>query len=198
MQYHEIIQEQEIIDEYKIVADPGLGPVDVSQGQHVGVIQTGIGPFQVWQLVDQDQMAYAAVIPQNDIHASARPPNLNISGPASPVASLGFQIAQGVIIARNAYTHPLCRGKGIQSELFLFVNKVEGHKVLSDTHLTTAGEALWDSLVRSAKFSLKILYIPTSEIFDVSEIGTSTTQDGETVDSPKNDSQDEWFLRCIH
>ena len=182
MRYHEII------DEYKIVADPGLAPLDVSQGQHVGIIQTGIGPLQVWKLVDQEQLVYVAVIPINDLFKSARPNGLS-SGPKSPVAFLGFQITQGAIIARNAYTNPICRGKGIQSELFLFVNKVEGQKILSDT--------LWNSLIKSSKFNLKILYIPTKELFDIADIGKAKTQDGETVESPKNDSQDDGFYDSV-
>jgi hypothetical protein len=172
---------QEIIDEYQMVPDPGFTMPDFTSGQQVGTINTGAGPLQVWKRVDQDQIGYAAVDPKAD-------PATRLVNPAS---YLGFLVGQGLIVAKNALTDTAYQRKGISSELFLFVNQVEGHKILSDTQLTTGGEALWNSLIQSQKFNPKILYVPTSELFDLSDIGQAKASDGEMVQSPRTDSADQ-------
>jgi hypothetical protein len=77
--------------------------------------------------------------------------------------------------------------KGVASEIVLFVNKVKGYPILSDTQLTPSGEALWQSLLRSGKFKEQILYIPTSERFSLTDAGRNT-KDGRTVILPHDDN----------
>ena len=165
---------REIVDEYQMIPDPGFTMPDFSNGQQVGTINTGAGPMTIWKRVADDQIGYAAIDRK--------------VGLSKPASYLGFLVGRGLIVAKNALTDPAYQQKGISSELFLFVNQVEGHTILSDTQLTVGGEALWNSLIRSGKYSAKILYVPTSELFDLSDIGQATAQDGQTIQSPKNDS----------
>ena len=164
----------EIFDEYQIIPNPKFTMPNFSKGKNVGNINTGAGPLEVWKIIVNNEINYAAIDPKK--------------GPKKPVAYLGFIVGTGLIMAKNALTNPAYKRKSIISELFLFVNQIEKHKILSDIQLTIEGEALWNSLIQSNKFNAKILYSPTSELFDLSDVGNAKTSDGEIVQSPKNDT----------
>ena len=166
----------EIIDEYQMVPTPSFVMPDFSTGKYLGKIQSRTPiTLEVWKMSDDYNLSYAAIDPK--------------IGPTKPVAYLGFLIMTGVIMAKNALTEPSYQKQGILSELFLFVNKTEQYKILSDVELSSGGEALWLSLIKSGRFSTKILYVPTGELFDLNDINKTTTSDGEPVISPKNDDK---------
>jgi hypothetical protein len=162
------------LKEYQLIPPMDFLPIDFSTGHPIGKINTGAGVLEVWRLIDGDTVGYGAV-------------DYEI-GPASPLAFLVFQeLPNGAFVSKNAFTVQAARNKGIQSELMLFVNKVENRTILSDTRMTPQGVALWDSISRSGKTDIRILYVPTSERFDKSEIGVAKTQDDVTVIDPKDD-----------
>ncbi len=169
---------QEIKEYQKTIQRPVPIP-DFTNGQQVGTIQTGVGPLEVWKMIDE-HMGYAAVDSK--------------IGAQSPLSFLAFEVfSPAVLIARNATTLPAYQKKGISSELFLFVNKADGYKILSDTLLTDSGESLWAALIASSKFSTKIAYLPTSETFVLSAVGIGKTRDGHIIKSPKDDNLDHNF-----
>ena len=164
------------ITEYQMVPTQPFKMPDFSSGQYLSKIKSRKGDiFEIWKMVDEEHLGYAAIDPK--------------IGPKKPIAYLGFQMISVVMMAKNAYTLKKYQKQGILSELFLFVNRIEKYKIISDIELSPSGEALWISLIKSGKFKAKILYVPTAEIFNLSDIGTGQTSDGETVISPKNDDK---------
>jgi GNAT superfamily N-acetyltransferase len=161
------------LEEYQKIPPMPLGAPDFTPGGVVGTINTGSGVLAVWKIEDGDAVGYGAVDPA--------------SGPATPLGFLGFAKAGSALVAKNAWTDPAHVRKGIQSELFLFVNKAEKFSIISDTQLTDDGEKLWQSLMKSLKFDSKIFYVPTRETFAVGEIGKSHTFDGSMVIDPVDD-----------
>ena len=83
---------------------------------------TGAGLMHVWKLVVNNEIAYGAIDGKKDPKARL----------IHPAGYLGFLMIPGVIIIRNAFTDPAYLRKGICSELMLFVNQVEKHKIMSD------------------------------------------------------------------
>jgi hypothetical protein len=171
------------------VPNPNFNMPDLSSGKHIGTIPSwGMGPFEVWKIISDEQVIFGAV--KSEI------------GAAKPVCIIGFRIVPVALIAKNALTDDNYQKKGIASELMFFVNKVaksvsenaKGNLIISDWSLSMAGEALWNALLKSKKFHTKILYVsknPT-ETFALSDIGK--TYDGLTVISPKNDNKyDDFF-----
>jgi hypothetical protein len=176
MKWSEIIENK--IDEYQSISAMPLSNIDCSSGKFVGRI--GIkalsSQLEIWKLDEDSEIVFGAI-----------DPSIN---PSDPVGYLGFSTMSGskdILIARAAFIKPAYRRKGIQSELFQFVNKVEGFKILSDTQLTPDGEALWNSLLKSPHFTSAIVYAPTGERFAVSDVGKMKTVDGFTIISPKDD-----------
>lgn len=162
------------LTEYQLIPPQTFTSQDFSAGEKVGVVRTGMGLLDIWKLEAAHEIAYGAI---------------GQTGPADPFGQLVFQeMSGGALIARNAWTKPGCEGKGIQSELFLFVNKVEQKKILSDSQLTVDGEKLWNSMIGSGKFQISVAYIPTGEIFGIDNIGKAKTSDGHDVISPKDDN----------
>jgi len=169
---------REIIGEYQIIADPDFEMPDFTKGEAVGKIRTKLrGELQVWKMQDGDQIGYAAIRPK--------------IGPKKPLGYLGFKVGKNLLMARAAYVDPKYQKKAIASELMLFVNDIEGHKILGDTLLTVGGEALWTSLIQSRRFDVKIFYQGRDgvELFDLSDVGQEQTHDGLTVISPKLDDK---------
>ena len=110
-------------------------------------------------------------------------------GVDKPIGYLGFQrVGTNMLCADNAFIDPDFQKRGILSELMLFVKKKFNPEIISDTHLTVAGIALWNSLVASAFFNAKIADIKLSLSFDFSDIGI-TLSDGATLIDPKDDNK---------
>jgi len=176
-----IIEEEtpQFIGEYQKIADNnflGFKTLDFTGAPNVGHINTGVGTLDVYQIRSGNETAFGA-IDQN-------------LGLKDPVCFLGFlEKGPKILIAKNAYTKNGYQKKGIASELFLLINQGFKNKIISDTEMTDAGEALWNSLKKSKNFSVKLFYIPTKEIFDISDIGKKKTSDGKTLIDPIYDNK---------
>lgn len=91
-------------------------------------------------------------------------------------------------IGRNAFTDKQYKGNNLASELFAFVNLDLGMKIISDTKMTKDGIYLWHKLAKNPQIKTKIVYLPTKEIFDISDVGRKKTKDGLVVIHPKDDN----------
>lgn len=150
---------------------------------YVGRVQYKNGILLLHKHETIEEIAFIANIPDYSIDSSN--PKL------TPVAYLGFLKYQGVLMAKNAYTLPTFQKKGILSEMFYFVNKIDKHPIISDLELSVAGEAVWKSMIKSSAFDVKIFYVPTLEIFDLSDIKKTQASDGEIVQSPADDNKND-------
>ena len=152
---------------------------DFSEGKLIGKISTAIGNLDLYSRVEDGVLGIAAVDP-------------NI-GKQTPLGYVGFQkINSTWYITKNAFTEKAYKRNGIISEILKFAASNVGISFLSDTHMSNDGVELWHSLIRSNKFNFKILYVPTVELFDLNEIGSSTADD-EIVILPDNDLKSENF-----
>lgn len=167
------INEQHI-SEYVRVLSPVFKPIDFSNAQHVGNIGSGAGPLSVWRLVSENEVAYGAVL-------GTTPTDIV---PVSMIVCL--DLGNNYMMAKNAWTDPDYRGKGIQSNLFLYVNKTEKNILFSDTHMSDDGVKLWKSMETSGRFNIKIANLATSQSFDITEMG-QVADDGSIVVDPKHD-----------
>ena len=109
-------------------------------------------------------------------------------GIGDPIGNLGFlKVGEKMLCARNAVMKPEFQKRGILSELMLFVKQRTGFEIISDTVMSDAGIALWRSLEKSGKFSMKIVDAKYSVKYDFSEIGIPA-EDGTPVLDPKDDT----------
>jgi hypothetical protein len=110
-------------------------------------------------------------------------------GAEHPIGYIGLQwLGDNLFCADNAFVDPNFQKRGILSELMLFIKKTSNLEILSDTHMTKAGIALWNSLVKSPFFTAKIMDIKNNISFDFSDIG-SELPDGTIAIDPKDDNQ---------
>jgi len=168
---------KEVIDEYILVPNQKFNNVDLSSGNKVGNINTSVGILEVWKYEVGDEVIYGAV--------------LDAIGPTKPISFIGFVKGNNSLMAKNAWTETKFQMKGISSSLMMFVAKVDNDFILSDVALSVSGVKLWDSLINSGRFDVKILYIPTMESFDLDKAdGKTKTSDGEILIDPKYDNND--------
>lgn len=143
----------------------------------VGNIMAGRNVYKIYCQIEDHVVSYGAVL--RDISSSG------------PKCTIGFQMMSGgnALMAKNAWTDPDYRKIGLASELMHFVNKLDttrGHQpIFSDIDISPDGEALWNSLVKSGKFSSRVHDFATHKTYDLSEI------DGVDVLNPKQDCLDD-------
>ena len=80
--------------------------------------------------------------------------------------TIGYVILQprsgtNYVNARNASVDPAYQGKGILTNLMIWIKDNTSYKILSDTQMTTAGENLWLSLGK--KNLLKVIDLATGQ-----------------------------------
>jgi len=173
---------EKTLAEFQLILDqPQLTIPSATNARRIGQIQPRSVKFiiDVWYQKDEVHEIYFAV-------------NRAV-GPGSPVGYCGFLLAPGpVLYAVNAAVDPQYQKQGILSELMLFVKKYTKLPILSDTHLSPAGQQLWKSLIRSPFFTAKIIDLKTQIIFDFADIG-SQLPDGTTAIDPEFDDADADF-----
>ena len=163
-----------VLYDWIIATSPEQTIPSFSNGKHVGSITTAAGNFEVWQYSEDNILELGAIDPK--------------IGPNDPIAFVYFQeMSQGSYISRRAATKKEYTRKGVMSELFKYMTQVLRHSFLSDTHMSYDGIDLWNSLIKSGKFNTKILYAPSGELFELSDIGKKT-KDGCIIINPEMDS----------
>lgn len=148
------------LHEYRVLPpQPQLGPLPLS-GNPIGMISANGIVFFVLRVIHETEIAYGAVLRDD---------------PNEITCTLGFEIMSegNALIARNAWTHPEFRKMGLASELMHFVNKLDSDRgkqpILSDKEMSPDGEALWNSLIKSGKFSAKIHDLATHLTYEIGD-----------------------------
>lgn len=92
------------------------------------------------------------------------------------------------VMVRNVHTIEGYQGVGVMQSLFHFIVKNQNLKLLSDTLMSDAGEALWKSLMYHGRLKISIADIRGGEEYRLDQVGITKTQDGVTVIDPKDDT----------
>ena len=93
-----------------------------------------------------------------------------------------------MLYSKLAYINPEYQRRGILSETMLFVKKTTNKSILSDTHMSYAGEALWKSLEKSTFLDVKIVDLKTNVTFDKTDVG-ELLPDETPAQLPEDDNQ---------
>lgn len=169
------------LNEYISVPDPGFQNQDFSLGNHAGNVNTVLGILHVYRMVfDNNTLWYALIDP-------------NI-GQSSPLCYILFKYMDDLpLLRKNAFCVTEYRGKGLISELNLFIAKVDAMSMISDTKMTLSGVKVWEKMFRMYPNHCGIYHGPTKTIFSRNLIGS--IQNGIKIVDPVNDNQSEkyWF-----
>ena len=108
---------------------------------------------------------------------------------------MGGQYAQ----VKNAFC--TLQEKGIMTALYAFMVRHEHVKLISDYHMSTAGEALWNSIISKRDLIVRVLDLDTGKKYSLEDAKKQNikTNDGkETVILPKMDARDKSEQRFMY
>ena len=169
------------LKEYLIIDDPGFTNQDFSKATLIGKTNSQLGMLDVYRVAFTNSTIWYALV------------NSEI-GPIAPLCYISFEFKEGLpLLRKNSYCQPQYRGKGLISELNLFVAKIEHESMISDTMMTISGEKVWEKMINRYPNNCGIFHGPTKTVFSFDKIGTK--QNGILVIDPKKDklSIDYWF-----
>ena len=171
----------ENLNEYDTIPPFEYDPMNLSDGDYVGNISTGMGQLKVYRMQFGAEVIFGAGKEGEDT-----------------IADITIEyLGDGLGMMRSVWTAVEARGMGVASELALFVHAVVGMTILNDTTLTPQGAALRQSLIRSGNFEVSIFDMKFRKYHKPSEIG-SETEDGVVILDPKDDDDVDYMWAPNH
>jgi hypothetical protein len=146
---------------------------DFSRGTHIGKIKTSEGEWDVFKLINGPELLYGVK-------------DQTVNRIVCFIGLLEWHMPYAM--AKNAYTLSGFEKRGLATALMDFIVREQDIKVFSDFEISKEGSALWRSILKKTRSTVKIADLKQGQDYNLSDIG-KLTPDGRLILDPEKDDR---------